>query len=205
MDENDVPSGRYTKPQERLTRLAGAMTSALEAHPENGDDIRGAFMIHDDAGGSGAALYGYPEGQETSFEALADVVQHISVLFKSAGIEMELNTVTREREPDLLDDLLGAPEPEQRIVLTITKDPPDPKMKTVCDAVKAAIEGTSGMSNTKMIIIMDLDDHASAVMHHGFADHHAMVHALFDTFRQAIAAEGGQIAVIPVMDPGTLN
>lgn len=216
MSDETVEPGKYYEPQERLTRLAALATEAMMASPEWGDDVRGAFMLHDEENGSGACLLGYPEGEEVSFESMADVVQHIRVLFKSIGIDMELNMVTREKAPaaedleKLLDDGQEAEVPlpsgdEQQVVLTLTADAPDEQMAVLCTAVKKAVEASTGLGDTQLILLMRHGTGSGAIMHHGYATHHDMAHGLFEAFQQVIAAEGGKIAVIPIMDPGMLN
>lgn len=202
MTDSDHPEpGRYSEPQERLTRLAGVAMDAMMADPEWGEDLRGAFMVHDDQNGSGACLVGYPDGEETEFEAMADVVQHISVLFRSSGAVMELNTVPREGTDG--NGRPGTPD-GPRIVLTLSGAPVDPALRKVCDAVKEGVEATAGLDQARMIIIMGLGEETSALMHHGYESHHAMAHALFNAFQHVITEEGGRIAIIPV-EPGTWN
>jgi hypothetical protein len=199
--EPRVESGIYHEPPERLTRLAGAMADALQGHPEYGDDIRAAFMVRDQDGGSGAALVGYPEGQETGLDALSDVVMHIKALFQTAGIEFELSTVGREDPDEFLARQDGTEEPRQKVVLTVVADEPDARMKELLTAVRTAIEGTSaGMADTRIILILDTGPAMAAVLHHGYESHHDMAHGLFNAFQRVISAEGGHVAVIPVMD-----
>ncbi len=198
-DEASITGGVYDEPQERLTRIAGAMTQAMTDHPEHGDDLRLVVMLHDDKGGSGSALYGYPEGEELSAESLTDVVKHLSALFRAAGISMDVKTVPGETGPE--EPSGQAP----KVVLTLSSDALDPQLRAVCDAVKEAVEATSGTARTKMVVILNIEGGDSALMHHGHDSQHQVAHALFDTFRTIVAAEGGHIAVIPVMDPGILN
>lgn len=204
-DQEHPAAGKYYEPQERMTRLAALATEAMMASPEWGDDIQAAFMLHDQDNGSGAALLGYPDGKELGFEAISDVVQHISNLFKSSGITMKLSTVMAPPEDQPDGEPASENASEERVVLTLSAPAPDERIKTVCEAVKAAIEQTSGLAETKMIIAMDLGPMTSVLLHHGYPSHHAMVHALFDTFKQAISLEGGQVAVIPVIEPGAWN
>jgi hypothetical protein len=196
--EPDPEGGLYTEPQERLTRIAAAATEAIVTHPENGEDIRAAFMIRDERGGHGAALYGYPEGDEIGIDALADVVKHISILFKAAGVEMELKTVTREN-PDTLLAEPGQAADQPKVELTVTADSPDTAMAELCRAVKQAVEGVADLDDTRLIMVLDLGL-SSAVMHHGYPSHHAMAHGLFEAFQKVIATEGGHVAVIPIME-----
>ena len=193
-DGTPVTPGRYDEPQERLTRLTATACEAMLAHPEFGDDIRGAFMVHDEANGSGSCLVGYPEGEEVSFDSMQDVVQHIKVLFRSMGIDMKLDTVSQENP-----GATPGEHAEGDVVLTIMTEPPDPRMQEVLRAVKQVIEAKSAPADSKMIIIMTDDSGKGGLMHHGYESDHHVAHALFDVFQQIIVSEGGRVAVVPIM------
>lgn len=70
---------RTTEPHDRLTRLCGAMTDALDAHPERGDEKCIVFL--QDAERGGLQLHGY----EDDADAMADLFLHLKAIFESNG------------------------------------------------------------------------------------------------------------------------
>jgi hypothetical protein len=67
------------EPHERLTRLCAAMTDALDAHPERGDEKCIVFLQDGERGG--LQLYGYDDDRE----AMADLLMHLKAIFEANG------------------------------------------------------------------------------------------------------------------------
>jgi hypothetical protein len=76
------PTTRSDRPHDRLTRLTAAMTDALEANPERGDEKCVIFLTSDDDGSGGLQMFGYDDDAE----ALADLLGHIEAIFESRGM-----------------------------------------------------------------------------------------------------------------------
>jgi hypothetical protein len=68
------------QPIDRLTRLADAMTRALEADPEYHDDDKAIIFLDDDKHG-GIVLFGYDE----DFDAMANLFVHLKAVFEANG------------------------------------------------------------------------------------------------------------------------
>lgn len=78
---------RTAKPHNRLTRLCDAMTEALDAHPERGDEKCIVFLQEPgDHGLGGLQLHGYEDDRE----AITDLVIHLRAILKSRGIELHI-------------------------------------------------------------------------------------------------------------------
>lgn len=77
----DEPT-RTTGPHDRLTRLCAAMTDALDAHPERGDERCIVFL--QDAERGGLSLHGYEDDRE----AIVDLLMHLRAIFKANGKEL---------------------------------------------------------------------------------------------------------------------
>lgn len=69
-------------PHDRLTRLCEAMTDALDAHPERGEEKCIVFL--QDAERGGLQLHGY----EDETEAVVDLFIHLRAIFRSQGKEL---------------------------------------------------------------------------------------------------------------------
>jgi hypothetical protein len=79
---------RSEDPSDRATRLCAAMTDALEAHPEYGDDVKGAIFLRlGDQGG--LVLHAY----EDDADAVMDVVQHLQAIFEANGGDVSIMIV----------------------------------------------------------------------------------------------------------------
>jgi hypothetical protein len=75
---------RSDAPVDRLTRLCAAMTEALDAHPERGDEKCIVFL--QDAGESGLGglqLHGYDDDKD----AMVDLLIHLKAIFESNGMQ----------------------------------------------------------------------------------------------------------------------
>jgi len=82
-DEQDIQvSG---EPTERLTRLCAEMTKVLDL-PEN-DDVQAVVFLADKKRG-GIQTHGYDDQSE----ALAALLYHMQVMFRSMGKELQLMT-----------------------------------------------------------------------------------------------------------------
>ena len=73
---------RTEQPEERLTRLCAAMTEALDAHPERGDEKCIVFLQDGERGG--LQLHGY----EDDADALVDLFIHLRAIFRSQGRDL---------------------------------------------------------------------------------------------------------------------
>jgi hypothetical protein len=73
------PVRREGDPFDRLTRLCEAMTDALDAHPERGDEKCMVFL--QDGRKGGLQTYGYDEDSE----AIADLLFHLKAMFEASG------------------------------------------------------------------------------------------------------------------------
>lgn len=70
---------RTEEPHDRLTRLCAAMTDALDAHPEHGDEKCIVFL--QDGKRGGLQLHGY----EDDTDAMVDLFLHLKALFEANG------------------------------------------------------------------------------------------------------------------------
>jgi hypothetical protein len=73
------------EPHDRLTRLCGAMTDALDAHPERREGDRCAIFLDDEHRG-GIVLHGW----ESDTEALAALLMHLRAIFRANGKDLEV-------------------------------------------------------------------------------------------------------------------
>ncbi len=69
---------------DRLTRLCAAMTDALDAHPERGDEKCIVFLQSEADKRGGLQLHGYDDDNE----AMVDLFLHLKALFASAGKDL---------------------------------------------------------------------------------------------------------------------
>jgi hypothetical protein len=77
---------RGAEPRDRLTRLCAAMTEALDAHPERGDEKCIVFLQSPSSGRGGIQLHGY----EDDSEAMAELFVHMKAIFESNGKELHI-------------------------------------------------------------------------------------------------------------------
>lgn len=75
---------RSDKPTDRLTRLCAAMTEALDAHPEHGEEKCIVFLQDKEAGG--LQLHGYDDDTD----AIVDLFLHLRALFRSNGQQLKI-------------------------------------------------------------------------------------------------------------------
>lgn len=75
---------RSEQPHDRLTRLCAAMTDALEAHGERGDEKCIVFLQDEERGGF--QLHGY----EDDTDAIVDLFVHLKALFAANGKTLEV-------------------------------------------------------------------------------------------------------------------
>lgn len=74
---------RSTEPHDRLTRLCDVMTTAMEADPEHGPDVK-CIVFLDDGKRGGLQLHNY----EDDTEALVDLFMHLRAIFRSQGKDL---------------------------------------------------------------------------------------------------------------------
>jgi hypothetical protein len=72
-------------PVDRLTRMCGAMTETLEAHPEYREGDR-AIVLLDDGDNGGIVLHAY----ESIPDAVTDLLGHIQAMLHSIGKRMDV-------------------------------------------------------------------------------------------------------------------
>jgi hypothetical protein len=72
------------EPHDRLTRLCAAMTDALDAHPERGDEKCIVFLQSEADKRGGLQLHGY----EDDTDAMVDLFMHLRAMFKAQGKEL---------------------------------------------------------------------------------------------------------------------
>ena len=77
-------------PHDRLTRLCEAMTDALEAHPERGEEKCIVFL--DDAAGGGLTLHGYTDDTE----AIVNLLGHLRAVFRANGKDLEIIAIPND-------------------------------------------------------------------------------------------------------------
>lgn len=75
---------RSEKPVDRLTRLTVAMTDALDAHPERGDEKCVIFLTSESDQRGGLQMYGYDDDTE----ALVDLFEHLRAVFRANGSDL---------------------------------------------------------------------------------------------------------------------
>ena len=73
------------RPHDRLTRLAAAMTDALETDPEYQDGDKAIVMLDDGTRG-GIVLHGYDD----DVQAMTDLLCHLKAIFEANGKRLEL-------------------------------------------------------------------------------------------------------------------
>lgn len=75
-------------PHDRLTRICGAMTEVMEAHPEYraGDDKCIVFMDSEVERAGGLVLFGYDDHSE----AMSAIFTHLTAVFKANGMDLHL-------------------------------------------------------------------------------------------------------------------
>lgn len=81
---------RTTDPHDRLTRLCAAMTAALEAHPERGDEK--CIVLLQDGERGGLHLYGYDDDAE----AIADLLVQLRAIFQANGKQLLIAPLRRQ-------------------------------------------------------------------------------------------------------------
>jgi hypothetical protein len=74
---------RTTEPHDRLTRLCDVMTTAMEADPEHGPDVK-CIVFLDDGKRGGLQLHNY----EDDTDAMVDLLMHLRAIFRSNGKEL---------------------------------------------------------------------------------------------------------------------
>lgn len=74
-----------------MTRVCAAMTDALTAHPEGGDDVKAIVFLQDGKRG-GIQMHGY----EDDAEAMSDLFTHVKAVFAAHGQDLSLHMI---REP----------------------------------------------------------------------------------------------------------
>lgn len=84
---SDEPVRTEGEPHDRLTRLCAAMTEALDAHPERGEEKCIVFL--QDAERGGLQLHGY----ETDTEAMVDLLMHLRAIFKANGKDLQVHAL----------------------------------------------------------------------------------------------------------------
>lgn len=80
---SDRPTRTEGEPHDRLTRLCAAMTEALDAHPEHGDEKAIVFLQASDGRG-GIVLHGYDD----DVDAMADLLVHLTAIFEANGKQL---------------------------------------------------------------------------------------------------------------------
>jgi hypothetical protein len=73
------------EPHDRLTRLAAAMTAALEADPGYRDGDKAIVMLDDGTRG-GICLHGYDD----DVQAMTDLICHLKAIFEANGKRLEM-------------------------------------------------------------------------------------------------------------------
>jgi hypothetical protein len=79
------------QPHDRLTRLAAAMTDALEAHPEYAPTVKCAIFL-DDGNRGGIQLHGY----EDDADAVVDLLVHLQAIFRASGKRLDVVTLDED-------------------------------------------------------------------------------------------------------------
>jgi hypothetical protein len=75
---------RTVEPHDRLTRLCAAMTDALDAHPERGDEKCIVFLDSKTDMRGGLQLHGYDD----DMEAMTDLFMHLRAIFRANGRDL---------------------------------------------------------------------------------------------------------------------
>jgi len=79
---------RSYEPHDRLTRLCAAMTEALDAQPEMGEDVKCIVFLQDGDKG-GLQLHGYDDDSE----AVSDVLLHLQAIFNANGKKLVIAAI----------------------------------------------------------------------------------------------------------------
>lgn len=75
---------RTSEPYDRLTRLCDAMTTALEAHPERGDEKCIIFLTSKIDRRGGLVMHGYDDDSE----AIVDLLLQLRAIFRANGKQL---------------------------------------------------------------------------------------------------------------------
>lgn len=86
---NDDVRRTVDRPHDRLTKLCEAMTDALDAHPERGDEKCIVFLSSEADNRGGLQLHGYDDDKE----AIADLLVHLRAIFRANGKDLAIATV----------------------------------------------------------------------------------------------------------------
>jgi hypothetical protein len=78
---------RTPEPHDRLTRLCAAMTEALDAHPERGEEKCIVFLQDGERGG--LQMFGY----EDDGDAIVDLLLHVKAIMRSRGQDMQIHAL----------------------------------------------------------------------------------------------------------------
>jgi hypothetical protein len=77
------------EPHDRLTRMADAMTDALEAHPEYREGDRAIVMVTDKER-CGGHTSGYDDNEESARDMVVDLLAHSEAIFASVGMDFRV-------------------------------------------------------------------------------------------------------------------
>lgn len=76
-------STKSDSPQDRLTRIGGAMLASFNEHAEKRDVDRAIVFLKDEVKG-GIALAGYPDDKD----AILDLMVHLRAMFRTYGHDL---------------------------------------------------------------------------------------------------------------------
>lgn len=76
------------EPHDRLTRLAAAMTDALDHHPEAAGDEKAIVML-DDGRRGGIHMHGYDD----DLDAVAALFTHLQAILEANGKTMQIHAL----------------------------------------------------------------------------------------------------------------
>ena len=95
MGRQVISSHLHEQPENRLTRLCSAMADALEAHPENGPDVRVIISLISqgtgEAGEAGVVGVGYEGGDDM----VADLLLQLQAMLHTQGKSLMIVDVGR--------------------------------------------------------------------------------------------------------------
>lgn len=77
----NMDTHRSEEPHDRLTRLCAAMTEALDAHPERGDEKCVVFLTSETDKKGGLQTHGY----DSEMDAVVDLFMHLKAIFEANG------------------------------------------------------------------------------------------------------------------------
>lgn len=200
---DDMPGGSRWEEDpgnDRISRLASAVTQMLGGHPDGGKDLHGFVTIRDESGDSGSGAFGY--GRNPGTDMAADFIKFTGQLLAASGVRMILRFRQADGSEEEISpgdysplDASDPGKPEAELVITGMK--PDERMQKACQLITDALAGEDLLQQSKVIIMLGLEGTHGVLLHHGYGeDTHEVVHTLLAALMQA--DDGSHLIMAPM-------